>query len=279
MSKQRPAHLTVLRVHDVTPHMRRLVLGDGPDAAGFDQLAAGWKGFSDSYVKLVFLAAGHTYPDPLDLDEVRATMPPEAWPVLRTYTLRRFDPQAREVWIDFVVHGDAGVAGPWAAQAQPGDTVYLRGPGGAYRPDPAADHHLLVGDEAALPAIAASIEALPAGARATAFVEVSDASEEQPVQTAGDVELVWLHRGSAAPGSTSLLDEAVRAWDWPEGVVHAFVHGESTLLRTVRPYVVGERGVPRDGLSVSAYWRLGDTEESFRTWKSQQTDALTRPTR
>lgn len=278
MSKQRPARLTVLRASDVTPHMRRLVLGDGPEAAGFDQLVAGWNRHTDSYVKLVFLASGFEYPDPLDLDEVRETMPPEAWPILRTYTIRAIDLDAREVWIDFVVHGDAGVAGPWAAQAAPGDTIHLRGPGGAYSPDPAADHHLLVGDEAALPAILAAIESLPSGARATAFVEVSDGAEEQPVATAGDVEVFWLHRGDAEPGSTSLLEDAVRGWDWPEGVVHAFVHGESTLLRTVRPYVKDEQGVPREGLSVSAYWRLGDTEESFRTWKSQQSDpVVTRP--
>ena len=38
------------------------------------------------------------------------------------------------------------------------------GPAGAYSPDPDADWHLMVGDESALPAIAASLEAVPAGA-------------------------------------------------------------------------------------------------------------------
>lgn len=278
MSKSRPARLTVLRTETVTPHMTRVVLGDGPATeGGFDAFVAGWQGWTDHYVKLVFLASGHAYPEPLDLDVVRETMPHEAWPILRTYTVRHLDLAAREVWIDFVVHGDEGVAGPWAARTQPGDTIHLRGPGGAYRPDPEVDHHLFVGDEAALPAIAASLESLPEGARATAFVEVAGPDEEQPIAIRADVDLRWLHRDGAAAGSTDLLEQAVRAWSRPEGRLAVFVHGESGLLRTVRPFLLREREVERADASISAYWRHGDTEESFRQWKSQQSDVIVRP--
>jgi NADPH-dependent ferric siderophore reductase len=67
------------------------------------------------------------------------TLPREAWPAVRTYTIRRWLPEAREMWVDFVVHGDAGIAGPWAANAQPGDPFRFMGPGGGYAPDPDAD--------------------------------------------------------------------------------------------------------------------------------------------
>src|SRR5215207_2265584 len=133
--------------------------------------------FTDEYVKLVFLADGFDYPEPLDLGAVRESMPPEAWPVLRTYTIRWIEPEAQELAIDFVVHGDEGIAGPWAARAVPGDVLHLRGPSGAYAPDPTADWHLFVGDEAGLPAISAALEALPAGARAVGFVEVGGAAD------------------------------------------------------------------------------------------------------
>ncbi|MCW2747138.1 MAG: hypothetical protein JWP10_280 [Nocardioidaceae bacterium] len=246
--------------------MRRVVFG----GSGFATLLARNVPFTDRYVKLVFLDPGASYPEPLDLEVVRATMAPETWPILRTYTIRWIDETAAELAIDFVVHGEEGLAGPWAASAQPGDEIHLRGPGGAYTPDPAADHHLFVGDEAAIPAIAAGIEALEPGAQATAFIEVTGPDDEQPLPSKADVAVHWLHRGAADAGSTELLDQAVRAWQWPEGRVCAFVHGESKLLRTVRPYLANDRQVARGDLSVSAYWRVGATEEGFRQWKAEQ---------
>jgi NADPH-dependent ferric siderophore reductase len=278
MSKNTPARLTVLRTETVAPAMRRLVLG-GPGFAEFLVNRRGMKQpYTDEYVKLVFLAEGFEYPEPLDLGIVKDTMPPEARPVLRTYTVRWVDEVAGELAIDFVVHGDAGVAGPWAARAEPGDTIHVRGPSGGYVPDPSADWHLFVGDEAGLPAITASIEALPAGARAVAFVEIGGPADEIAIATVADLELHWLHRGDAEPGTTTLLDAAVRAHAWPAGRVQAFVHGESALLKSVRPYVMVDRGVAKQDVSVSAYWRRGSTEEGFRVWKSQQAEAVIRPT-
>lgn len=274
MSKSQPALLTVLRSEQIAPSLRRIVFG----GVGFDtylqrHLALNDGRWTDTYVKLVFLRDGFDYPEPLDLDIVREQLPPEAAPVLRTYTIRWVDTEAREVAIDFVVHGegpDAGIAGPWALAAQPGDHMHLRGPGGAFAPDPTADWHLFVGDEAAIPAISTAIEALPAGARAVAFVEVDGQVDEMVWATRATVETHWLHRDGAERGTTTLLDDAVRGWDWWPGRTQAFIHGESALLKSVRPYVRNDRGVGRKDLSVSAYWRRGATEEGFRQWKSQQ---------
>lgn len=253
MAQRTEVELTVLRAEQVAPRLRRIVLG-GPAFA--DYLAC-HPASTDTYVKLVFARGDET--------------------VLRTYTIRWVDPEAQELAIDFVTHGDEGVAGPWAASAQPGDRLRFRGPGGGYRPDPTADHRLLVGDESALPAIAAALEVLEPGTPATAFIEVDGTDHQIDLPTAGNVTVHWLHRDGAAPGTTTLLDDAVRAWAWPQGRVQAFVHGESALLKTLRPYLM-ER-VARADISVSAYWRRGVTEEGFRTWKQQQDDAVIRPTR
>lgn len=257
--------------------MRRVVLGGDGFADFLVNDGALPQAYTDKYAKLVFLADGFDYPEPLDLEIVRSTMPQEAWPVLRTYTIRWVDPEARELAIDFVVHGDSGIAGPWAERAEPGDVIYVRGPNGGYAPDASADWHLFVGDEAGLPAIATSLEALPRGARAVAFIEVDGPEAEIDLVTAAELELHWLHRDGSAAGTTTLLDDAVRAWPWREGRVQAFVHGESALLKSVRPYLLADRGVPRADVSVSAYWRRGTTEEGFRVWKSQQKDAVMRP--
>ncbi len=272
VSKTHPVQLTVLRAEQVAPSLRRVVLGGDGFSTFLERFEALPQAWTDTYVKLVFRSDGGTYAEPeLDLDAL------EERPVLRTYTIRAVDAEAGEVAIDFVVHGDEGLAGPWAAGVQPGDTIHLRGPNGAYRPLPDADWHLFVGDEAGLPAIAAGIEALPPGARAVAFIEVDGPADEIAFVTRGDVELHWLHRGAAPRGSTTLLDDAVRAWSWWPGRAQAFVHGESALLKSVRPYVLGDRGVARADVSVSAYWRRGETEEGFRVWKSQQTEAVMRP--
>jgi NADPH-dependent ferric siderophore reductase len=251
----------VTRVEQLTPHMVRVVVG----GEALRRIEAG--SYTDHYVKIQFPRPGVTYPEPFDVGVIRETMPAEQWPVVRTYTIRRWLPEVPEMWIDFVVHGDEGIAGPWAAAAKPGDPVRFMGPGGGYAPSPAADWHLLAGDESALPAMAAALDGMPAGALVHAFIEVSGPAEEQPLPTEADARITWIHRGGAAIGST--LPEAVRAFPFPEGKVHAFVHGEANFVKDVRSFLRKERGIPLDQLSISGYWRRGLNEDG---WQSSKRD-------
>ncbi|MGW7072485.1 siderophore-interacting protein [Streptomyces sp. NPDC054855] len=258
------AHVAqVVRTERLTPHMQRVVLG----GEGLAEFTVGDS--TDHYVKLLFGAEGVTYPEPFDMQRIREEFPRDQWPVTRTYTVRSWDPRTRELAVDFVVHGDEGLAGPWAQDVQPGATVRFLGPGGGYAPDADADWHLLAGDESALPAIAASLEALPEGAKAYAFVEVADAEEEQKISSVA--EIVWLHRGQRPVGEA--LVEAVRSLDFPAGAVHAFVHGEAGFVKELRRHLRMERQVPRERLSISGYWRLGDNEDGWqaskRDWNAQ----------
>ena len=257
---RKPHSAQVVRTERLTPHMQRVVLG-GEELAGF---AAGT--CTDHYVKLLFPPAeGVTYPEPFDMERIREELPREEWPVTRTYTVRAFDPESLELTLDFVVHGDEGLAGPWAARVQPGETVRFMGPGGAYAPDLSADWHLFVGDESALPAIARSLESLPQGTVAHAFVEVSGPEEEQKIDS--DVEVVWLHRGDRPVGE--LLAEAVRALEFPEGRMHAFVHGEAHFVKELRQLLRVELQIPREDLSISGYWRLGHNEDGWQASKRE----------
>jgi NADPH-dependent ferric siderophore reductase len=255
--RRMPLKFEVASSERLTRHMQRVVLSSHQ----FDEFARRFGGFADSYVKLVFLADDVDYPDPLDLDFVRETYPPEAQPVVRTYTLRAIDLEHGRITLDFVIHGDRGVAGPWAARARVGDVMHVMGPGGAYSPDEIAPWHLVAGDEAALPAIQAAFHA---------YVEVDGPEDEQPVVSEADVTLTWLHRNGAPAGSTTLIADAVRADEWPPGSPQVFVHGESGLLKQLRSYFLHERGIPRERLSLSGYWRRGETEEGFRAWKATQ---------
>ncbi|MEU8969957.1 siderophore-interacting protein [Streptomyces monashensis] len=247
----------VVRTERLTPHMQRVVLG-GEDLADFAADTC-----TDHYVKLLFGPAGVTYPEPFDLERIREEFPREQWPVTRTYTVRAFDPGLRELTLDFVVHGDEGLAGPWATRVRPGETVRFMGPGGAYAPDPEADWHLLAGDESALPAISRALESLPAGSRAHVFVEVSGPGEEQKIDS--DAAVVWLHRGDRPVGEA--LVEAVRGLDFPEGRPHAFVHGEAGFVKELRRLLRVEKQIPREDLSISGYWRLGHNEDGWQASK------------
>ncbi|GAA1884580.1 siderophore-interacting protein [Streptomyces durmitorensis] len=258
------AHVAqVVRTERLTPHMQRVVLG----GEGLAEFTVGDS--TDHYVKLLFGAEGVTYPEPFDIQRIREEFPRDQWPVTRTYTVRSWDPQTRELAVDFVIHGDEGLAGPWAKRVEPGATVHFLGPGGGYAPDAGADWHLLAGDESALPAIAAALEALPEGAKAYAFVEIADADEEQKISTAAEIE--WLHRGQRPVGEA--LVEAVRSLDFPAGDVQAFVHGEAGFVKELRRYLRVEREVPRERLSISGYWRLGHNEDGWqaskRDWNAQ----------
>ncbi|MEU5691753.1 siderophore-interacting protein [Actinosynnema sp. NPDC020468] len=250
----------VVRTERIAPEMIRVVLG----GEGLAEFATG--PYTDSYVKLLFPLEDVVYPEPFDLAVIRETLPREQWPRTRTYTVRKWDAESGELWIDFVVHGDTGVAGPWAAKAQPGDLLHFSGPGGGYAPE-AADWHLLAGDESAWPAIAAALEALPAGARAFAFVEVDTAADEQSVTSAGDVELVWLHRGDRPRGERVV--DAVRALDFPEGDVQVFVHGEANMVKGLRGHLRVDRKVPRERTSISGYWRVGRDEDGWQAGKTE----------
>ncbi|MDH2392624.1 siderophore-interacting protein [Streptomyces sp. HNM0663] len=259
----------VVRTEQITPHMVRVVLGGEGCLRAFE---AGE--FTDHYVKLVFPVDGVRYPEPFDMQRIREELPREQWPANRTYTVRSWDPVARELAIDFVVHGDEGLAGPWAARARSGEVVRFLGPGGGYAPDPAADWHLLVGDESALPAIAASLERMPAGALVHALVEVAGPEEEQKTVTPDGVAVTWLHRGGRPVGEALLA--AVAALDFPEGEVCAFVHGEAGFVKELRRHLRLERGVPRESLSISGYWRQGKTDEAWRAIKRDWNEQVER---
>lgn len=256
-SKGGPGHrLQVLRTERLTPHLQRVVLG-GPGLEGVAD-----NGFTDKYVKLAFPRPGVDYPTPFDVAAIRASMPREAWPIVRTYTVRSLDHAAGEMAIDFVVHGDLGVAGPWALAAEPGDVLVFMGPGGAYSPSPEADAHVLVGDEAALPAIAAALERVAPGVPVHAYVQVDGPDDEMALATDADLSLRWLHRDAGED-----LVTAVQGADWPAGTVHAFVHGETGEVKALRRHLLDERGLDRDRLSISGYWRRGADEDTFQAEK------------
>lgn len=261
--KSPPRVAEVLSTERLTPQLIRIVFG-GPGLEGF---AAG--PFTDHYVKLQLPPPGAGYEPPFDLESVKAETPRELWPRVRTYSVRAWDPERTELTVDFVNHGSAGVAGPWAAAASAGDRVQLIGPGGAYSPDPEADWHLMAGDACVLPAISASLARIPPGSRVIVIAAVDGPEEEIPLATPGDLDLRWVHRDAGAELAPDPLVEAVRALGFPPGRVHGFVHGEAGAVRDLRRHLLADRGIALADLSVSGYWKRRRTEEGWRADKPE----------
>jgi NADPH-dependent ferric siderophore reductase len=222
--------------------MARITVG-GPELADF--VGAG----TDENVMLYLYEPGAQLPEPLTLDSARAALS-QVRPYMRSYTIRRHDPVANEIDFDFVLHGDHGPASRWASNAQPGDDVIFVGPSPAYRPDPAADWHLLIGDETALPAIDAITRALP-DAHIRAFVEIENAAEEQ------DLDVTWVRRDGVPAGGSDLLVKALAAAEFPDGAPAVWAAGERQAMQAVREHLVDERGIDRGRVRPASYWRLG----------------------
>ncbi|PKO27264.1 MAG: NADPH-dependent ferric siderophore reductase [Betaproteobacteria bacterium HGW-Betaproteobacteria-9] len=171
-----------------------------------------------------------------------------AW-VARDYTPRRFDAAARELCIEFALHGD-GPAANWARQARPGQTVEIGGPRGSFIVPPDLSWHLLVGDSSALPAIARRLEELPASATAWAIVQMPDAADHRVLGHAGQRQPLWV-------GDDAQCLDAVRALTLPAGEGFVWCAGEATAMQVLRRVLLEEKGVDRHALRASAYWKRG----------------------
>lgn len=234
--------------------------------------------YTDQYVNALFVPDGAPYAAPFDVDEARQA-PPDLRPKGRRYTIRSWDPATRELAIDFVIHAapagaddvhDAlhgGFAGKWADGAEPGDLLQIDGPSGGYFPDPDADWHLMVGDESAFPAIAASLERVPAGRTSVAVLVADGPEHELRFDCPGDLTVVWVHRRQPECDSSDVLVAAIAELEFPDGRVHAFVHGEAGETRAVRRHLLGDRGLSRGDHSISPYWRRNYTDERWREVK------------
>jgi NADPH-dependent ferric siderophore reductase len=245
--------ITVARVTDLTPHMRRITF-TGHDMGRFHG--------EEIHVRLLFPPAGLERPEwPKPGKNGRPAWPPEERrPATRVYTIRDYDKERGTVDIDFVLHGDHGIAGKWALAAAPGQMIGMMGPGGG-EPEPAG-WSLFAGDETAIPAIARRLRALPPQARGVALIEVADSSEQQQLASPAGMAVTWLHRNGAEAGRNTLLLDAVRAAPIPENRDDClfWLGAEAATARAARTLWRDELQLPRKAIRALAYWRHDLTE-------------------
>jgi NADPH-dependent ferric siderophore reductase len=241
--------LTVARIVDLTPHMRRITL-TGADLAGF--VSSGF----DDHVKLFFPRPGEDEPArPAIGADGKSIWDESRKPPARDFTPRRYDPAVGELDIDFALHDD-GPATDWAVEARPGSKLGLGGPRGSFVISTAFDWHLLIGDETALPAIGRRLEELPATARAFVVAEVADGNEQLTFASDAAFDVTWVHRNGARPGSIEGLTHAAEALPLPQGQGYSWIAAETAVAKQLR-HILIERGFDKRWMRASGYWKRG----------------------
>lgn len=213
---------------------------------------------------------------------------------MRTYTIRALRPEAGEVDVDFVLHGETGPASRWATHARIGDRIGLLAPdaqvadssqGFEWKPPADVQRVLLVADETALPAVAGILEDLarwPHPPQLQAFLEVAHDADVLPLVAPVGAQLFWLAREGAAHGQ--LLQQAVQARVGPLGLraaeqdlaeididqdilweqasaqgggLYAWVAGEAGAVMAIRRHLVKDCGIDKRAITFMGYWRHG----------------------
>lgn len=229
--------VTVLRVAALTPHMRRITIG-GADMPGYLQDRPG------QWVKLFAPQA--------TAEGTRAG---------RAYTIRHYRPALREFDIDCVLH-DSGPMSRWAATAEPGQQLEVSGVRGGFPIDGGLAWLMLAGDQAAVPAIATILEAMPAEMTAKVILEVQDAAEMAavPALATAEVQFVARQRGRrTSPGS--LLD-LIRDTALPQGPGRIWLAAEASVTRALRNHFLVDRMVPAKQIHSVAYWKRGEQDHT-----------------
>ncbi len=240
--------LTVRRVEELSPGMRRIVVGGDEleDTLPYTRL-----GVAD-HVKLVI-------PDPVTgevhlprIGERGMERPAGIDLAIRDYTIRGFDPAAGELSLDFVLH-DHGPAGRWAIAAKPGDRIGLLGPRGTtVQPDGYA-RYVIAADETALPATERWIAEAPQAAVLDVFVLVPDAAEERELPRHPGLRLHWLHRQAG----DDLAEAVIAAVPDDDGSTYVWASAEATSVQPVRRHLREVAGFAREAIDVHGYWKLG----------------------
>jgi NADPH-dependent ferric siderophore reductase len=236
----------VKRVVRLSPRMVRVTF-TGSELATF-----GWNGPA-AHIKVIFANEPPSVPGE----------PPRR--LMRTYTPRRFDRDALELDVEFVLHGE-GPASTWASHAAPGQRLMIGGPGRNYEVDTAAEWFVLAGDDSALPAICTILDVLPASKRALVFVEVPDRKEERPLATRAQLLVTWLHRGEDETHAGRKLQDALRTLDLPPGEGRIYVGCESNAMRNIRRHLLLERKLDRAKIVTRGYWKVGETDHPDRDY-------------
>ena len=260
-----PYLISVARVEDVTPHLRRITFY-ADDLQYYPANAAA------AHIKVFLPRAGQSQPDLPRLTENGPVWAADAVrPLVRTYSVRAIRPEQQEIDIEFAMHDHNGPAVSFARHAKAGDKIGISNPGGPKPMLPDADFYCLAGDPSSLPAIAALLENLPARSEGHAFIRVDSSADALDLRKPAGFELSWIIGGT---DKTAELVTQFCAQPLPAGRTHFWLAGEDQLVVTLRRYLRRERQCERNQLYAVPYWREGLNEEGYHETRHEIMDNI-----
>jgi NADPH-dependent ferric siderophore reductase len=188
-------------------------------------------------------------------------------PTVRTYTIRSYRKDAKEVDIDFVVHGDDGPACRWASHANTNSFLGLSGPGAPAKVTSfEADWYILAGDMSALPVLCATLEAMPKDAKGIAIFEILSEEDRIDIIAPEGIEQHWLVHANPHEISTKQID-LLQSIEWPNCRIQTCIAGESNAITGLRQYILKEKDLIKDDVYISGYWKIGLMEDEHQQVK------------
>jgi NADPH-dependent ferric siderophore reductase len=241
---------TVIGRRQLSAHLVTVTLGDLGDFPT--------TGVPDEYVRLLIPEARAELVLP-EIDEATWTITyPEGAAELthRVYTVsdHRVVDGDVQVDIDIALH-ERGIGSDWARTCVVGSHVGVLEPRGLYAAPDDVEWQLLVADITGVPALARILRGLQPGQRVEAVVVLTDADDEIPLPSAGDVAVQWRvveHEADVADALTAaVLDRGL-----PEHSRYVWLAGEARASRAVRRHLRRELGWPQADFHTCGYWQV-----------------------
>ncbi|HVA25634.1 MAG TPA: siderophore-interacting protein [Chloroflexota bacterium] len=242
--------LEVRRVSHLTPRMIRVTVG-GPELDGFEQPAP------TQHIKLILPQRGQDRPIIPDPSLPKGAFGEGPRPLMRTYTIRRLDVAQSEMDIDVAIHGE-GEASDWAARVKPGGIVALAGPGGRpHNPHPNTAWYVMAGDESALPAMGALLDAIPTSVPIRMYAEVPDPAEHLDWNRP-NLDVAWLDRAAGTSSAGVMLETALTQAEPPSGNGQVWLACEAAIMRRIRQHLLNAWRLDPSVIVTRGYWKQGE---------------------
>lgn len=232
----------VSQVVDLSPHLRRIIL-TGEALSDFSQEQIG------AYVKVLLPSTNKT--------NLNFNKKEENVEIKRSYTIQNFNPDTKELSLDFVINCHDGPASNWAKAAKIGDKLKIAGPGPRKLTNLSASSYLFIGDLTSINAIVAYNKMIPTNAISYIFITVptkQDIPKDNINMFAGSTSIHWIIDNGLDEYSNQLLEKLITLPKLPTDT-QVFIGAEAHQVRITRNYLSDEHNL--NNFAASAYWKKG----------------------